>query len=179
MGRVTGAVDAGNQLLEEEMIVQVKPVIDTRVRSLCRNPYPLHPRGCPNYGEKSTCPPKAPLYEDIFNTGLPVYAVVNEYDLGSHVAKMRAKHPKWSYRQLYCVIYWQGTARKQLRKAVKEALKAHRGYIATYCPEAMGVDVTETLKAAGVWLEWPAKKIARQVAFLARKREPQFRLEAK
>jgi len=140
------------------------------------NPYPNHKHGCPNYGKRDTCPPKAPLFGDIFNYGLPVYAVINEYDLGSHVEKMRQRHPDWSLRQLQCCLYWQGTARRQLRKAVKEALKAHKGYIAIYVPEAMGVDVTATLKAAGVYLEWPPKKIVRQVALIARLREKEFRL---
>ena len=38
--------------------------------------------------------------------------------------------------------------------------------IATFCPEAMGVNVTQTLKEAGVELEWPPEKTVIKVAFV-------------
>jgi len=41
------------------------------------------------------------------------------------------------------------------------------GYRAETCPEAMGVNVTLTLDAEGITLEWPPVRIARQVALIA------------
>jgi hypothetical protein len=35
---------------------------------------------------------------------------------------------------------------------------------ATMCPEAMGVNVTATMKEIGIQLEWPPKRWAHQVA---------------
>jgi hypothetical protein len=149
-------------------LVRVVPVIDHSVRGLCFRPYPLHPKGCPNANKCDRCPPKAPLFENVFDLGSPVFAVVNEFDIGSHVERMRAAHPDWTDRQLYCVLYWQPKARKALAAKVKESLKALPGYVETRCPEAMGIDVTKTLANAGVVLEWPPLKIARQVSFLGR-----------
>lgn len=131
------------------ILLPVTPVISTRVRGLCVTPYPGHPKGCPNFGACDRCPPQAPLFPDVFDTARTVYALVNEFDLGMHVIKMRHKHPAWSYAQLTCVLYWQNTARKQLRQAIEAVLPALQGYAATWCPEGMGVDVTTTLAQVG------------------------------
>lgn len=106
------------------------------------------------------------MFDRVYDMSAPVYAVVNEFDLAGHMSRMAAKHPQWSDRQLRCVLYWQGTARKQLRIKVAEALKGLPWYTDTWCPEGMGVNVTATMEAVGVTLEWPPEQIVRQVAFL-------------
>ena len=153
------------------IIKQVYPVLDQSVRKLCYRPYPNHNKGCPNYGKKKGCPPQAQLFETIYDMSKPIYAIVNQYDFKSHVDKMKATHPNWSYRQLTCCLYWQGTARKQLMAGIKNFLKEHREYRIEACPEAMGVNVTETLNNAGITLEWPPKNIACQVALAGIKKE--------
>ena len=147
-------------------LVRVWVVLDPAVRGLCCRPYELHPRGCPNFGKRATCPPAAPLYGEVYDLAQPVYAVVTEFDLAAHVARMREAHPDWSDRQLRCVLYWQGGARKKLARRIAEVLQRCRVYRAETCPEAMGVNVTETLKQAGIEMEWPPIRIARQVALL-------------
>lgn len=154
-----------------DSLVQLPAVIlDKRVRGLCAKPYPLHPKGCPNFGKRETCPPQARLYQDVYDLSAPVYAVVNEFDLGGHVGRMREAHPDWSDRQCRCVLYWQGGARKALKQRIAEALRDPRcaGYRAETCPEAMGVNVTETLRRAGIELEWPPVRTARQVALIGK-----------
>ena len=84
---------------------------------------------------------------------------------------MKEKHPNWSERQIYCCLYWQKTARKQLLAGIKEFLKEHKGYTVTTCPEAMGVEVTKTLEAVGIELEWEPKNIACQVALAGIKKQ--------
>lgn len=150
-----------------QIAIPVDPCIDYQVRSLCVRPYPLHPKGCPNVGKCDRCPPEAPLFGEVFDLTRQVYAIVNEFDLARHVKRMAVKNPAWSERQLACVLYWQGTARKQLNAKIQAALDHFPGYVATWCPEGMGVNVTETLAAVGIDLEWPPKQIARQVALLA------------
>jgi hypothetical protein len=142
-------------------------VLDRKVRGLCRNPYPGHPKGCPNFGNRPHCPPDAPLFQDVFDLGRPVFAVYNEFDLAAHVRRMKRRHPGWSPRQLRCVYYWQPGARAMLRQQVEAFLAEHDGYGYTGCPEGLGVHVTETLARAGLELEWPVKRIARQVALAA------------
>ena len=137
------------------MMVRVEPVIDYSVRKLCCQPYPLHPKGCPNYNKHKRCPPKALYFDQVFDLTKPVYAVVNEFDLGTHIERMKFKHPDWSERQLRCVLYWQGTARKQLKAQIRKELAALPNYAVTMNPEGMGVDVTKTMSQAGIILEWP------------------------
>lgn len=150
-------------------MIQVFPVIEPVVRELCTAPYAGHPHGCPNFGNRETCPPQALLFFSVYDLAQPVYAVINEFDLGRHVVNMRAAHPKWSDRQLRCVLYWQGTARAALKQKVIEALRTLPvGFKAEMCPEAMGVNITETLRRAKIHLEWPPVHIARQVALLAK-----------
>jgi hypothetical protein len=160
------------EMVEEQLLVRIVPVIDYGVRALCVRPYSLHPRGCPNVGKCDRCPPQAPLFNNAFDLEQPVYAVVNEFDLAGHIVRMKERNPNWSDRQLRCVLYWQPKARKQLDGRIRRALASDRcrGYAATWCPEGMGVDVTATLELAGITLEWPPDRLARQVAFLGKPR---------
>lgn len=139
-------------------------VHDPAVRKLCPKRYPGHPKGCPNYGKRRTCPPHAPLFMDIQDIEWPTFVIWNRFDFGAHVWRMRVKHPKWSERQLACCLYWQGTARKKLNEEIEKFKRSHANYTVTRCPEAMGVNVTETMKHLGIVLEWPPERYAYQVA---------------
>jgi predicted metal-binding protein len=152
-------------------LFRVNPVINHSVRALCVRPYPGHKKGCPNAGKKEGCPPSAPLFDRHYDLDRPIYAVVNEFDLARHVARMKAKHPKWSLRQLVCCLYWQRGARKKLKVKIQESLlRLPREYEANACPEAMGVNITATLADIGIVLEWPPVQTVRQVALLGIKR---------
>jgi hypothetical protein len=78
---------------------------------------------------------------------------------------MKRKHPNWTDRQLYCCLYWQGTARKNLKNEITKFKKSFSNHIVTTCPEAMGVNITEVMKDnADIELEWPPISISYQVA---------------
>lgn len=143
--------------------VIVNPVIDPGVRKLCRKPYPNHKRGCPNYGKKEGCPPSVPMISEVIDVSRPVYAIYNVFPFGEHVENMRRKHPKWSQRQLECCLYWQNTARKQLREIINEFLWTPGKYRIVECPEAQGVNVTETMRRVDIELEWPPRIYAYQI----------------
>ncbi|HDY88817.1 MAG TPA: hypothetical protein ENH82_11990, partial [bacterium] len=146
-------------------IIEVTPVIIRPVHSLCVKPYPNHKKGCPNYGKKKGCPPDVPMFDSFYDTSKPTYAIYNKFDFKGHVDRMREKHPDWSRRQLECCLYWQGTARKKLKERINEFIfLADERYVVNTTPEAMGVNVTETMKRVGVELEWPPVNIAYQVA---------------
>jgi len=150
---------------------RVFPIREPNVRRLCTTSYPGHPKGCPNYGQRKTCPPQARLIENVLDLSSDIFVVWNCFALGAHVERMRKKHPEWSDRQCRCCLYWQGTARKQLEVCIQTFRRSTRGrnLIAVRCPEACGVDVTETMASVGIELEWPPKNIVRQVALLGKR----------
>jgi hypothetical protein len=106
------------------------------------------------------------MFDQVFTLNEPIYAIFSVYDLNAHVEKMREKHPEWTETQLLNVLYWQGTARKNLKQKNSEFNKLfkEKGYFVTTSPEAMGVDVTHTLQNVGIFLEWPARKQVYKIA---------------
>ena len=147
-------------------------VYDPKVLGLCRKPYHGHPKGCPS--KRADCPPKAEMLPALLDMDQPAFAVWNIFDLAAHVEKMRGRHPEWSWRQLVNCLYWQGTARKQLRGEIKAFLDA-QPYLTHWrvltCPEACGLNVTATMKALGHNLEWPPKTKTYQVALVGEPRD--------
>jgi predicted metal-binding protein len=143
--------------------------IDPMFQKLCRQSYPGHTKGCPNYGKKKGCPPQQKLFFDIFDQDF--YLIYTEFDLATHVKKMRKKHSDWTDRQLYCCLYWQGTARKNLKAEITRAKKMLPHHHITTCPEAMGVNVTDLMEDnADIELEWPPKTTTYQVAIAGLKK---------
>lgn len=147
-------------------LIKVDVCIDHSMRALCLHSYPGHPKGCPNFGRREECPPQVKTFEKLFDISKDTYAIVNEFDLKSHVDKMEKMHPGWSYRMLSCLLYWQPSARKQMRKLIAST-KVPKGYLIIGVPEAMGINITTTLASAGIDLEWPPIHIVRQVVLVA------------
>ncbi|OQB78726.1 MAG: hypothetical protein BWX88_05091 [Planctomycetes bacterium ADurb.Bin126] len=148
--------------------IAVTVCVDHAVRKLCWKPYPGHPHGCPNFAQKRGCPPAAPLIETILDLTKPVVAIYNVFDLGAHRERMRAKHPDWTRRQLDCCLYWQPGARKALRAEVaawitEQPLGMSGRFQIVATPEATGVNLTETMRSAGIVLEWPPNDFAYQI----------------
>lgn len=144
--------------------IKANPRMIYCVRGLCASPYPNHLKGCPNYGKRDSCPPKAAAMKDILDLSKSVFLIYNVFDIGSHIQRMKRKHPNWTQRQLVCCLYWQGTARKQLRQEVSRFSALHPEFKVLMIPEAHGLNVTETMKSVGIWLEWPPLEKAYQVA---------------
>ena len=164
--------DKNNPAVPTDPAGGVVPVIPVRyfspIRSLCCRGYPGHPRGCPNYGKRPSCPPQAKPLHEVLDLNQQVWAIYNRFPIGGHAARMKAKHPDWSERQMYCCLYWQPQARKQLRARIMAWLRDSdipegcRRVLT--CPEACGCNVTATMAAVGIQLEWPPRTVAYQVA---------------
>lgn len=137
-------------------IIKVKSVSIKLLKNpgmLCIKPYPGHPNGCPNYGKLGDCPPNAPKIWHYFDKKLPLCLVVISFDMDRHVERMKAKHPRWSDRQLRNCYYWQNGVRSKLRRKC-EALCSNRGFDAfALKPEAMGVNVFRTMRKFGIKLK--------------------------
>lgn len=136
------------------------------IAALCTKPYPGHPKGCPNFGKKDGCPPKVPHIFDTIQLERPIWLVWNEFNIGAHANRMLNLHPKWSRRQCYCCLYWQGTARKQLRAAIDDFQYSVPDLTAVACPEAQGLNVTACMRNIGIELQWPPKTVAYQVVVI-------------
>ena len=77
---------------------------------------------------------------------------------------MKILHSGWTKRQLECCLYWQGSARKQLRNKIEMFSGMYPDYRVIICPEAPGVDITSTMKSIGIILEWPPVNYTYQIA---------------
>lgn len=149
----------------------VRPFIDHDMRKLCLHPYPNHPKGCPNFGKKEGCPPRAPTIEKTLDLSAMVWAVWNVFDFRSHVEKMRVAHPLWTKRQLECCLYWQPKARGQLKLEIMRHVRAEWNGVPNRlvaCPEAQGVNLTETMRQVGIELEWPPVTVALQIVLIGK-----------
>ncbi len=155
------------------MIFKVEPVMAySQCLKLCMKEYHNHKKGCPNYGKKEGCPPNTLPFDYVYDLSKTVYAIWNVFNFREHVIRMKNKHPLWSKRQLECCLYWQGTARKELRIEIEHFNRTYLGdYTITKCPEGMGVLVTNTMKHVGIELEWPPKYFVYQIAFAGILRE--------
>jgi hypothetical protein len=142
--------------------IKVSPVYDPKMIALCVRPYPNHPKGCPNFGKKKNCPPCPPIHQ-VIDLNQNIYAIYNVFNFGEHVRKMQQKHPNWTRRQLECCLYWQPKARKQLKIILNEFLHEHKDYFVVVCPEACGVNLTDTMALVGINLEWPPKSKTYQI----------------
>lgn len=58
-----------------------------------------------------------------------------------------------------------------LRGIINEFWKEHRELSVSSCPEAMGVNLTETMRGIGIELEWPPRQIARQIVVAGTRKE--------
>lgn len=116
-------------------------------------------------GKKAGCPPQIPLLDSIFDLNNKCYVIINQFDLATHINKMKDRHPGYSWRQLVNCLYWQGTARKQLNLEIQKFKRTFSGMLVSTCPEAMGLNVTSTLKLAGIDIQWPPTTFTLQVAF--------------
>lgn len=148
-------------------ITQANLIIDHGAREWCTLPYPLHSRGCPNYGHKYGCPPKAPLVEDTIDLDKPCWLVIIEFNLGSHIARMLSLHPDWSNRQARCVLYWQGGVNRELKLRSFVARLEHPNTNIFFTPEAMGVHIIKTMQNLGFPIEMQPTQTVFKVALLA------------
>jgi len=99
--------------------IKVVPVIQKKMQGLCRHKYPDHPRGCPNWGRSSECPPGKPLFNELVDITKGVIAIYTVFDLTAQEIKMKAKHPHWTRKQCRNSMWWKKAEMKKLLKLVE------------------------------------------------------------
>ena len=119
----------------------------------CQLPYPDHPNGCPQYGQRDCCPPQAPSIDDFIDLARQHWFLITEFDLAQYLKTMAEKHPDWTPKRLRCLLYWQGSIRKEQRDNIAVFHTEHTGTAHTLLPEAMGVNVLATLTHVGIEVE--------------------------
>lgn len=154
-------------------ILKVTPVMMSDVHgNLCTMEYYNHKKGCPNFNKKNGCPPNVKRFDKLYDMEKDVYVIYNIFLFGHHVRRMKLLHSDWTQKQAECCLYWQGKARKYLNEQILQfKLTFGNEYEIEKIPEAMGVNVTDTMANAGHFLEWPPKSITYQIALAAHLKE--------
>lgn len=135
----------------------------------CNLSYLGHPKGCPNFGKKKTCPPFSKSFEDLLTP--PFFLVADFLNLEAHAKRMKILHPNWTDRQARCLLYWQGSLRKKVRQEAEGFLKSQKGFFLLETPEASGVDVFNTCKKLDIFLERNPKKLVWKVMIIGKRKE--------
>lgn len=149
---------------------KITPVFDEKTPTYCTLPYPGHPKGCPMFGTRKECPPEAPHLRDFLDLTYPVIALVCSFDLAGHMRRMKEAHPHWTERQQRNPLYWQNGVRKRLTENCMALCQGDQDYVYTLIPEAMRVNVVETMARVGVQIIFPATDVVHKIAFVGRKK---------
>ncbi len=134
------------------MIKLLEVIYDRRARdgTWCRLPYPGHSKGCPNFPR---CPSDRIDFLDL-SKDFVWFAVIEEFNLAFHEAKMRAAHPNWTEKQCRNLLYWQPKVKAALRqKAYPDYPNRPSDRIVLEIPEASGVNVFETMEVVGIKID--------------------------
>ena len=129
-------------------------------------------KGCPNYGDIKHvhCPPHAPNIKDFFDLSRPLYFVHSEFDLEADIERRKKMTPGQTERQYRCVLYWQGSSRKQMKERARIAMWSLGLDAITTCPEGMGLNVYATARIHGLKIERIRDlKMCRHVALIGSK----------
>lgn len=172
-----------NSFVEEIKIIHLRKLffIENPI-DLCKLKYPGHPNGCPNIVNnlkkgnkpKLSCPPFAKRLSekyDLFNQDK--YFCYVKFNLKKQKEKMKLLHPEWTDKKCGCLLYWQKSVVKELKKKclsfilfAKNIFKAKEKYEYELIPEAMGLDVFETAAYYDVILERNPQNYVYKIAFI-------------
>jgi len=151
--------EVSNLLLEKVgthssiFMFKAKVIFDKKIKTYCCLEY-NGKKGCPNYGKKKGCPPNNRDIDEVLDVTEDIYVFGMSFNLKIHADEMKKKHPKWTQRQCYNVIYWQPKQRKKFKMFIDNFKKKYPELRVDTLPEGHGVDVTKMLKDAGVGISW-------------------------
>jgi predicted metal-binding protein len=141
-------------------IFVLQPPLDLVIHSkqevydMCRKPYYKHPKGCPNYGKKESCPPRVSHITEVFDLST-IHFLIMKFDFAKYIAMRREARPHDTNRSLANQRHWQGHLRSQLRLEWQNSLQCvYPDYIVREDPEALGVNVVSSLANHGIDFDW-------------------------
>jgi len=119
---------------------------------LCVQPYHKHPKGCPNFGKRDYCPPKARPFLETHEKRNAILMIAI-FDFKEYIIQRIIEHPEWTNRQLLNQRYWQGHVKAYLtHKVLGQRFYEWDEYLDN--PEAKGINVQETLKQYKHKMTW-------------------------
>lgn len=147
----------------------VEAVCDPRMIAHCRDPYPDHPKGCPNWGCKEGCPPHVRYFPRVYSKD--VYIAAIRFNFAQYLVYRRTVHPDWTEKALRNPRHWQGHVRSERNRFLFEYLSKHPEIDGDIIinPEAMGVNLFATCARAGLTLEHTPTKNVYSVTLIAKK----------
>lgn len=148
---------------------EVDVVIDSRAMGTwCQLSYQNHPKGCPNYAKRKTCPPFSKPLNDLVES--PFYLVIQNFDIEAQAKRMKERHPNWTEKQSRNCLYWQRGLMKKLRKEAEEFVdRQDNDLMLLEIPEANGVDLFNTCKNLGIILERRPRKTIRKMMVIGKR----------
>lgn len=163
------------------IIPLTKVIFGEYVREWCILPYEKYylkngdvrytnPNGCPMYGTRPTCPPEAPMLDEI--SCEPYYLVIQEFDLEAQAKRMKERHKDWSEKQCKCYRYWQRTLHNKLVEEASQHIKNLKILDAFILerPEANGVNLFSTCRLHGIILKKNPQKIVKKMVMIGRQK---------
>lgn len=112
----------------------------------------------------------APKLGMVFDLSMPLYFAHSEFDLEADIKRRKKMTPGQTERQYRCVLYWQGSSRRQMRGRAKAAMWTFGLNEITECPEGMGVNVYATARKHGLTLDRiRGLKVCRHVSLMGTK----------
>jgi len=144
-------------------------IFDTRSMGVwCKLKYPNHPKGCPNFGKKITCPPFTKKIFDLIDP--PFYIITEEFNLEHQKKRMSKQHPEWSEKQCKNLLYWQKGVMKKLREEANSFLLTKKNMMVLETPEANGVNVFKTCKKLGIEISKNPQKLVIKVMIIGKRK---------
>jgi len=135
----------------------------------CKLPYPNHPKGCPNFNKKKSCPPNSKFFKALVEP--PYFLVIQPFDIGAHIRNMKERHPEWSERQCRNLLYWQKGVVKRLKEKAEIFMKyRNEDLMLLEVPEANGVDLFKTCEKVNIFLERNPKNIVRKIMIIGKRK---------
>jgi hypothetical protein len=157
---------------EKNMILPLKEkdlVFDKNsIGPWCKLPYPGHPKGCVNFDKRIGCPPKSEFFQNIITA--PFFLAAQKFVIASYSEKIKNKIPNWTDRQASCLKYYQKSVSKKIKEEAKTFIESKKqNLILIERPEANGIDIFNTCKNIGIFLDRNPKKIMWKIMLIGKK----------
>jgi hypothetical protein len=137
---------------------KIQPVTHSKgeVIHLCKQHYYHNGNantGCPNYGEKEGCPPEVLHIKEAYDMN-SIHLLTIQFPFEEYIDIKREINPTWTNRALINQRHWQGHLKSLLNTFWEDIEDRYPEHNVIKNPEAMGVNLEETMKKLGIQLQW-------------------------